>query len=41
MASVTDINPWRATCKTDLDQANPAHPVPGCLLEGTAPGVAF
>ena len=41
MASVTDTNPWRDTCKTDLDQANPVHPVQGCLLEGTAPAVAF
>ena len=41
MASVTDINPYRAACKTDLDEANPVHPVPGCLIEGTRPGVAF
>ena len=37
MASVTDTNPWRDTCKTDLDQANPTHPVPGCLLDGARP----
>ena len=41
MASVTDINPYRAICKTDLDEANPVHPVPGCLIEGALPGVAF
>ncbi len=41
MASVTDTNPWRGTCKTDLDKPNPSHPVPGCLFEGTSPAVAF
>ena len=41
MASVSDINPYRDTCKTDLDDANPVHPVPGCLIEGALPGVAF
>ena len=41
MASVSDINPYRATCKTDLGEPSPAHPVPGCLIEGTLPGVAF
>jgi peptidoglycan/LPS O-acetylase OafA/YrhL len=41
MASVTDVNPWRATCKTDLDAANPTHPVDGCLIEGERPAVAF
>lgn len=45
LASVTDFNPWRGTCKTDLEQANPTHPVAGCLLDGApddpGPGVAF
>jgi peptidoglycan/LPS O-acetylase OafA/YrhL len=45
LASVTDFNAWRDTCKTDLEEANPTHPVAGCLLEGTpgaeGPGVAF
>ncbi len=41
LASVTDFNPWRATCKTDLEGANPVHPVAGCLREGSGPRVAF
>ena len=41
LASYTDFNPWRATCKTDLEQANPVHPVAPCLLEGPGPAVAF
>lgn len=41
MASVSDTNPWRDTCKTGIDEANPAHPVPGCGLDGSAPAVAF
>ena len=44
-ASVSDFNPWRDTCKTGLEQANPSHPVAGCLLDGApgdpGPGVAF
>ena len=43
-ASVSDFNPWRDTCKTGLEQANPTHPVAGCLLDGAddpGPGVAF
>jgi peptidoglycan/LPS O-acetylase OafA/YrhL len=41
LASVTDTNPHRAACKTDLDQANPRHPVAACLVDGSAPAVAF
>ncbi|MFO1144861.1 MAG: acyltransferase family protein [Amaricoccus sp.] len=41
LASVTDTNPHRAACKTDLDQANPRHPVAACLVDGTRPSVAF
>ena len=41
LASVTDTNPWRDTCKTGIPDANPAHPRPGCLLDGALPAVAF
>ena len=37
LASVTDTNPWRDACKTDLDRRQPAAPPPGCLLDGTRP----
>ena len=33
MATVKDTNPHRETCKTDLVDANPVHPVAGCLVE--------
>ncbi len=41
LASVTDINPHRKDCKTNLDQANPVHPVAACLLPGDDPAVAL
>jgi peptidoglycan/LPS O-acetylase OafA/YrhL len=41
MASVTEVNPYREACKTDLDEANPTHPAPGCLIDGALPGVVF
>lgn len=41
LATVTDVNPHRDTCKTGLTDANPVHPRPGCLVEGAAPAVAF
>lgn len=41
LASVTDTNPWRDACKTGVTDANPVHPRPGCLLDGTLPAVAF
>ncbi len=41
MATVKDTNPHRETCKTDLVDANPVHPVAGCLVAGAEPAVAF
>jgi peptidoglycan/LPS O-acetylase OafA/YrhL len=41
LATVTDTNPYRDICKTGLPDANPVHPRPGCLVDGTAPAVAF
>ena len=41
LASVADTNPHRDTCKTGFDQPNPVHPVAGCFVEGTLPGVVF
>jgi hypothetical protein len=41
LASVTDTNPHRSACKTDLDQPNPDHPVAACLVDGSLPAVAF
>ena len=41
LASVTDTNPWRDACKTGLNEANPVHPRPGCLIDGALPAVAF
>jgi peptidoglycan/LPS O-acetylase OafA/YrhL len=41
LATVTDTNPYRDACKTDLAEGNPAHPVPACLVPGSRPGVAF
>ncbi|MFT3975072.1 MAG: acyltransferase family protein [Amaricoccus sp.] len=41
LATVTDTNPHRETCKTGLTDPNPVHPRPGCLVDGSAPAVAF
>lgn len=41
LATVTDTNPHRDTCKTGLTDPNPVHPRPGCLVDGTRPAVAF
>ncbi|MBP7000299.1 MAG: acyltransferase [Amaricoccus sp.] len=41
LATITDVNPWRESCKTGLAEANPTHPRPGCLLPGDGPKVAF
>ena len=41
LATVTDTNPHRETCKTGLTDPNPVHPRPGCLVDGTLPAVAF
>lgn len=41
LATITDINPHRDTCKTGLTDPNPVHPRPGCLVDGTRPAVAF
>jgi peptidoglycan/LPS O-acetylase OafA/YrhL len=41
LATVTDTNPHRDACKTDLTDANPVHPVAACLRAGAEPAVAF